>query len=445
MSRGLRYWSLLLVALLLGQAFQWRESWDAAQGWEPEQIGRTLAAGHGYAFPPEHRWLYQGEPESLTYGATAWQEPLQPLLIAAAVRLFGPRAQYAVVACQTVFLFATAVLLYLIGRRLFVPSVGMLASALLLVEPYAGRLTFGSLSSAPLVALAVTATFATLLWTLDRPTTGRCAALGAVLGLAVLASGAALLFGPVALVAVASRDRTVACAPRWRRAAALLLGGVLVTAPWVIRNAMVFGRLIPARSGFGQIAHVGNPMLASTFVRDVVPCAEVRQAPWTAAGPLAAVMQTRDATARNALEEVGRQCIRSMAPANYRSLDEVERDGLYQREAFRFIRARPDVFAQLVAAKSAAYFFVGWAGQVKLVLLLAIPGFILGRRRLEVWLLAAWIGAFATPYLISMPYFDRYRYPVEPLLLLVASYPVVALARRALRAEGAAFAIGNAP
>jgi len=34
-----------------------------------------------------------------------------------------------------------------------------------------------------------------------------------------------------------------------------------------------------------------------------------------------------------------------------------------------------------------------------------------------------------------MPYFDRYRYPIEPALTLLAAYPVVALARRHLQSE----------
>jgi hypothetical protein len=60
------------------------------------------------------------------------------------------------------------------------------------------------------------------------------------------------------------------------------------------------------------------------------------------------------------------------------------------------------------------------------VTLLALLGVIISLRQPQARILGLLIIVFALPYALGMPFFYRYRYPIEPLLLLFAGYAVIA-------------------
>jgi hypothetical protein len=79
-----------------------------------------------------------------------------------------------------------------------------------------------------------------------------------------------------------------------------------------------------------------------------------------------------------------------------------------------------------------AYVFTGWPIYLQLIAAAAALGTFLARKRPAALILAAMIGLYAIPYVISIPYHFRYRYPIEPLLVLLAGFWTVSAARWAL-------------
>jgi 4-amino-4-deoxy-L-arabinose transferase-like glycosyltransferase len=143
---------------------------------------------------------------------------------------------------------STVVLLSATGRVAFprVPAVGLLAVALIALDP---EFLFvnGAVSNDPLIALAGTATFLAVLHAVRAAgQLGRWVAVGATLGVAMLAkSSAVALLGAVGIVLliVAVERRSVA----WlaRAAACVAAPFVLLAGPWLVRNQLLLRR--PAR------------------------------------------------------------------------------------------------------------------------------------------------------------------------------------------------------
>ena len=60
-----------------------------------------------------------------------------------------------------------------------------------------------------------------------------------------------------------------------------------------------------------------------------------------------------------------------------------------------------------------------------MIAVLAALGALFAVRRPSARILAVMVLGYSIPYAIGVPYFDRYRYPIEPLLLLFASYALL--------------------
>jgi 4-amino-4-deoxy-L-arabinose transferase-like glycosyltransferase len=119
----------------------------------------------------------------------------------------------------------------LLGRRVAGPAAGLVAAALAAVYPMLWGADV-SLMSEPLYGLLLVAALLLATRVRDRPTVGRAAALGAVLGLAALTRGEAI--GLLVLLAVPLLRR------RWKPLAAAFAACVLVIAPWTVRNLTTF-------------------------------------------------------------------------------------------------------------------------------------------------------------------------------------------------------------
>jgi 4-amino-4-deoxy-L-arabinose transferase-like glycosyltransferase len=142
-------------------------------------------------------------------------------------------------------------LIGLLGRRLAGPRAGLIAAGVAAVYPQLfmvdGTLIAESLY-APLVVLALLLAYRLL----DRPTWGRAAALGAVIGLATLTRSDAivlLVLLVVPLVWHAGRDRL-------RLMAAATVAVALVLSPWLVRNWVEFDRfpLLSTNGALTQLA-----------------------------------------------------------------------------------------------------------------------------------------------------------------------------------------------
>jgi hypothetical protein len=424
-------WAVLLALVLLPFAWQHRYDWRKAYGLEPEWIARNLAHGHGFSFRGDQRWLLPPANRN-TYSPTAWQEPVNPLLLGAAFRIGGASyyGKLLAVALQALVLFATSVLLYLFGRGLFDEWTGRLASLMLLVQPHVHYLVFGTFMTATLAGFAVLVIAAAFVRCLAGVTPTRALGTGAALGGAMLTSAATAAFFPIGLVLALRGDGSRLA---WGKGALYVLGMGLVLSPWVVRNYLLFGGFIPTRSGIGQIVYVGNPVLAETFVPGLRACPSSAGPWWTARSATEAVLHARDEEVwRGSLGNKGYACVEKLNLPGFVGMNEVQRDRIYLREAVGFIKDHPALTIRVTGAKALAYFFTGWPIYLKLITAAAGVGVFLARKRPAVLILAAMIALYAIPYVISLPYHFRYRYPIEPLLVLLAGFCAVTAARWAL-------------
>ena len=166
--------------------------------------------------------------------------------------------------------FARSVVLYHLGRMVVGPWTGLLAGTLLAVFPAAEYTVRRNLGEAALTALLICVYAVVLLWCLRRVTARRGAGLGAVIGLTVLTHGSTLLFGPIAVFAVliATRFR----ARGWTTSIVITATCLAVMAPWTIRNYLVFGELVPSRTGLGYNTYLSNNVLAETSRPELAAC-----------------------------------------------------------------------------------------------------------------------------------------------------------------------------
>jgi 4-amino-4-deoxy-L-arabinose transferase-like glycosyltransferase len=224
-----------LAAIALG-AFGVRLAWILLGNWSPErQIGdaefyhrvaNAIADGDGFE-SPEH----PGEP-------TALYPPLHPLALSLP-SLLGLTSWTAHRITGAIVGSLAVALIGLLGRRVGGERVGLVAAGLAGVYPAFIRID-GAVLSEPLYGLLVIAVLLAAYRLIDRPGPGIALALGAVIGLAALTRAEALLLLPLLALPVA-----------WRAGGRKLLhiglacvALVVVLAPWSIRNAAEFDRLV---------------------------------------------------------------------------------------------------------------------------------------------------------------------------------------------------------
>jgi 4-amino-4-deoxy-L-arabinose transferase-like glycosyltransferase len=132
----------------------------------------------------------------------------------------------------------TVVLVGLLGRRVAGDRAGLIAAAVAAVYPLLW-LADGSLMSESLYGALVAAVLLSAYAYLDARTVRRVAALGALIALAALTRGEALLLVPLLGLAVVARGPLPGRA-RLTHLAVLVAAFALVIAPWSIRNATTF-------------------------------------------------------------------------------------------------------------------------------------------------------------------------------------------------------------
>ncbi len=133
---------------------------------------------------------------------------------------------------------ATVVLIGLLGRRVGGDRVGLIAASLAAVYPLLW-LVDGSLMSESLYGFFVVAVLLAAYAYRDARTARRAAVLGALVGLAALTRGEALLLVPLLAVALLALGPLPARA-RIEHIGALVAAFAVVLAPWTIRNLATF-------------------------------------------------------------------------------------------------------------------------------------------------------------------------------------------------------------
>ena len=273
--------AILLLGLGLRADYAWEGRAPVYDAVAYERIAVNIQDGDGFTLG-----------EDATQPASNYSPGL-PLLVGGLYGLSG--GEHERLARLILALIGTLAVLFafLIGRRLSGPAAGLIGAAVVAIYP--ALLEYqGMLMGEPLAASLLSGAVLSMLWAddvgRDRLARGSCrggpppcartplrGALrqggpppprhprerwlipGLLLGALVLVRPEYLGISIVLAVVVLARDRS-----RWRAgvadAAILLVGVVLVVAPWTMRNAIVLDRFVPVSTGGGQVLFAGSYM-----------------------------------------------------------------------------------------------------------------------------------------------------------------------------------------
>lgn len=257
LALGLRFAALLVLGdplgihkVMAGGSVEW--NW----GYEQAAIAQSVAEGEGLADP-----FRKGT------GPTAWASPAYPLMLGGLIHLFGginPSVAWSLALVQSLCTSLTCWALFRLGRALHSREVGLMAGLLWAVHPMSIHLSVNLVWDSTMVALALTWFLAAMA---ERGPEARGRALvpiGVGYGCALLVNAAPLALAPL-VVLFYLRPRPFGRAAGeplldWSglRAAATVLGvAVLTASPWIVRNVVVMGTP-QLRSNLGVELFVGN-------------------------------------------------------------------------------------------------------------------------------------------------------------------------------------------
>lgn len=389
--------------------------WRNMMGWEAYWIAQSLAAGKGFSFPSDTRWLFDSVNDG-GFHATAWMDPVYTFCLAGLIRLFGRYHQLAAAIFNLVLLLAVFGLTYRLGERLIsAPAglIGVLALALIKAFPRMALFMNNTMMASVMVLLSAL----TLVKFLEGPSNRRAGMLGLVLGLTALTCPSALLFIPV--------TATVIAVWNWRNHAPVVAQPILVLAvaalvmlPWIARNYLNFGEFIPVRNGAGQIAFVGVVGSAGAVAPDTLR-SHVKP-PWRTETPYFAVFHLRRFDERNALYVFQMDYAKELGMPEFATMNEARRDAWFLKETKDFLLANPVLSMQLAIAKIKLFLNIPGSSFGMMVCLLAAVGGLLAITTPAALTLGLWVATFVGPFLVVAPFFYRYRAPIEPVLAVLA-------------------------
>jgi hypothetical protein len=209
---------------------------------EFQQQANLLASGHGLIEPQVWFAHHISRP-------SGDKPPLYPFL-EAAISVLGGRSWAWHDIVDLVAGMATVWVTGLVGRRAGGrrgERVGLIAAAVAAVYPLLIAAD-GSLRSESVFALLVTLSLLCALRLREAPSARRAAVLGAVIALAALTRSEALLLVVLLPFAIAG----------WRRGLVSLAACVLVLSPWLIRDAIAFGRPVLISTNVGGLLAGAN-------------------------------------------------------------------------------------------------------------------------------------------------------------------------------------------
>jgi 4-amino-4-deoxy-L-arabinose transferase-like glycosyltransferase len=366
--------------------------------YEPGDIAYSLAIGKGFS-----------SPFRMETGPTAWTTPVYPLLVAGIFEIFGTftfHAFLAAVLLNIAFSTATCVPIFYLGKRVGGMGVAAGAAWLWALFPNAVIIPFQWIWDTSLSGLlAATLVWATLEVADSRRSWDWCA-YGALWGAALMTNATLLAGLPLLLGWTIYRKRKqfdARCLQEISLAAGVM---VLCCLPWTIRNAVVFHSFIPFRSALGLQLWLGN----NDQYRDGFPG-------WL--HPIDSVTER----------------------AKYVRMGEVAYMREKQQEAIGWIWSHPTQVARSFKQR----FIATWAGTqnpwrdfrhessllIRIVLAanflaatLALGGTVrlYGSRRLRAYA----VPVTALPILFPFAFYFsqallRYRYPIDPLVMLLAA------------------------
>lgn len=386
--------ALRLALILIGHTYRFKPvDQDFSFGWEMGRIGRALASGRGFA-----------DPFSAQTGATAWEPPLYPYLIAAVFRVTGiytHASALILLSINSVFSALTCIPIFLIARRGFSEKVAVWTAWLWAVLPSVMYWSTRWVWETSLAALLLALIFWLTLKMEDLEGDAPWIAFGLLWGVAALTNTSLVSFLPASgLWAWYRRSKRGRSSLAGVALASLFFAATI--APWLVRNYETFGKFIFIRSNFGAELRLGNgPGADGVWMQWVHP-------------------------SQNVVEM-----------RRYEELGEIQYVAVRKHEAMDFIRQSYGRFAWL----SIKRFIYYWGGVPRSSEIPALAPFknsiflassvlafwgvgrALRRKQPGAWLFFWLVLCYSAIYYFVFPH-PRYRHPIEPELGILMVYVV---------------------
>jgi 4-amino-4-deoxy-L-arabinose transferase-like glycosyltransferase len=413
---------LVIFALALAARVAWVLTLKPDFYWSDErgfaEIARGIVAGHGYVAP--------------SYRAN----PVLPVYLSVMFGLFGENLLIARLG-QCIAGALTCVLIYRIAARLFCQATGVVAGMVLALYPSHIYLSGVFYAECLLIFWGALAVY--LAVRAMQPGGGPvwAALAGVALGLSVLTRSTLLVWIPAICVGWVLQGWH-----RWRLCVLLVLASAATILPWTVRNYVVYGAFVPVHSGFGTILwQANNPFSTGRDHSDWD--LQVNNALWLER--LAQLPEPERSALKAQYDEVERRLAEKTAELGDRW---IASDRLLGPLALRYIATHP-VETAVRAARRLRMLFSPFSPTVseiehtapryKLVaavsfypvLVLAVAGMVLALRSVRrVGLLYLLIVSVVGMTALLLGTQTRYRLPVDPYLVVFASFAAVETARR---------------
>ena len=410
------------------------DKWKSVIGYEYYWIAESLASGHGYSLAANHRWYFydfKSEYPGDEYYPTALEEPMYPALLALSFTSLGAYGKLFVLLLQVAALYVTSLMIYLLVKKVFNSRLGILFSVVLLLRwPETFYLSERVFSPAVFAGLSMCLSAYVMLWSLEKISFPRALVTGCVLGCNCLLLADSLLFVPLAVLLTILLKRPLKPLA-WRPALAIAVAAAIVLTPWLVRIGVVFGELIPVRTGFGLILHQSNVAMAGTFTKGKVACHESLEPIWQAKDATEAIEAIRNTDwKRMAIYKRGYDCVALEAPPGYAAFNEPQRDKVYLEKSLEFMAANPGLFLKMTGARILVY-LKGWESRHAVISVLAFIGALISWRNYRSLIIVLLAAGFSFPFALVGSWMYRYRYPVEPMMFVLASSVLVFMVGKA--------------
>jgi len=419
-------WAAVLLIALLWGLIHIGYRWKSAVGYEHVWIAESIEAGHGFSLPFK-LGIYSDQPEEQYY-TTAHEEPVYPFLMAFLLKIFGPYGRPIMLMLQVTTLFLTSVIVYYLGRKVFNHATGLLAGFVVSVSQGPRYLAESYYGPSVFAGLLVSICALLIIRCAERPTFRRGVLLGLSLGFCNLLYAPTLFFLPLALFFLIYKSNSINAAVK--TAAVVLVSCIMVVSVWTARNYFVFGQIVPVRTNMGRSLCLFNPVLAETFFQGAVPGSREYKPYWKARDAQEATLESgMSIENQKAIYLRGYEIVKEDAPPDFESYNEAEIDKLYFKKGAQFILAEPGIFIELTYYRLKYFFFsMGWKNTV--ISVCFFIGAILSVRNRKAIGLSALVAAYLVPYSLAIAWWYRYRYPIEPVMLMFAVYlPVLIVSK----------------
>lgn len=361
-------------------------------GWEMGRIGRAIATGRGFADP-------FGPPT----GATAWEPPLYPYLIAGVFRIAGVYSNASALILLTInsiFAALTCIPIFLIAKKCFSERVAVWSAWMWAILPFVMFYSTRWVWETSLAALLL----ATLFWLTLQLENGEgftpWIALGVLWGIAALTNTSLIAFLPASgLWAWYRRSKL-----HRKSSAGVVLASVFFAAtiaPWLVRNYESFDRLVFIRSNFGAELRLGNG-----------PSADGLWMSW--------LHPTKDVLEMQKYQQLGE--LGYVAARKYEALEWIRADFSrflwvsIKRFVYYWGGLPPAGVGPLVPFKNSLFL-------ASSVLTLWGLARALRKKKHAAWLFFWLVLSYPFIYYIVFPH-PRYRHPIEPELLILIVFVV---------------------